>query len=67
MKTKEIIEIKECCKTCKYGCWHGNGETWCDYRQKWQFSEFRCAGYKPNLRMVWKRFIEWLYKIKIKK
>lgn len=55
--------IEECCETCKYGCRHGNGETWCNYRQKWQFSEFRCVGYKPNLRTVWKRFIEWLYKI----
>ena len=67
MKTKEIMEIKECCETCKYGCWHSNGESLCLYRQKWQFSEFQCAGYKPNLRTVGKRFIKWLYKIKIKK
>ena len=35
------MEIKECCETCKYGCWHGNGESLCLYRQKWQFSEFQ--------------------------
>lgn len=58
------MEIKECCETCKNGCRHGNGMSFCVYRHKWQISDFCCVGYKPNLRTAWKRFIEWLYKIR---
>lgn len=54
----KLTKIKECCETCKDGCRHSNGESFCIYRQKWQFSDFRCAGYKLNLRTVWKRFVK---------
>lgn len=56
------METKECCANCRRGCRHGNGESFCVYRGKWQLSDFRCAGYKPNLKKCWERMLSFWYR-----